>query len=307
MRETPVWALIALPLVLGVLAVGAAGLDAVVRAASAGQAGAWRLWDQPLREAVRVLGQQRRSTLAPDRLLGRIGVVTLPAAALLAGVVIPLGTTAVVEMQVGIVWFNAMEVAVWAALWLVGWGPNSAYSLIGGYRFLAQGLAYELPHMFALITVALGAGSLSMSEAARAQDGLWFAMWMPVAFVIYLVSALAMAFWGPLAHPVSADLAGGATVELSGPDRVVFLAGRYALLVVVAAAAVPLFLGGGAGPLLPAWAWSLVKTWAVLALLIWAGHRFPVLRMDRFMEAAWMVLIPASLVQLLVVSIAVLD
>jgi NADH-quinone oxidoreductase subunit H len=306
MRETPVWAVLALPVALGLLAYAAAAFDAMFRAAAAGHPGPLRAWDEPLRATARLLVQQRRTTLASDRLLARAGLVTLPAAALLAAVVIPIGTAAVADMQAGVVWFNAMEVAVWGAVWLVGWGSNSAYALVGGYRFLAQGLAYELPHMFALITASLGAGSLDLSRVAAAQDGLWFAVGMPVAFAVYLVSAVAMAFWGPLAHPVSGDLAGGAAVEPSGPDRLVFLAGRYALLAVAAAAAVPLFLGGAAGPLLPAPVWSLVKTLAVLAFLVWAGRRLPVLRMDRFMEFAWMVLIPATLLQMLAVGIAVL-
>lgn len=301
MPETPLWAVVALPVALGALAYSAAALDAAFqsppRAALA----------EPLRGTARLLVRQRRATLAADRMLARAGVLTLPVAVLLAAVVIPMGTVAVAEMRNGVVWFNAMEVAVWAAVWLVGWGTNSAYALVGGYRFLAQGLAYELPHMFALITAALGAGSLNLSQVAAAQHGLWFAVWMPVAFAVYLISALAMAFWGPLSHPVGGDLAGGAAVELSGPDRLVFLAGRYALLAVAAAAAVPLFLGGGGGPLLPPVVWSLVKTLAVLALLVWAGHRFPVVRMDRFMGVAWTVLIPATLLQMLVVAVVVLD
>ncbi|MFC6934693.1 NADH-quinone oxidoreductase subunit H [Actinomadura yumaensis] len=258
-------------------------------------------------EGVRLLVQQRRRTLAPDRLLTRIGVVALPLAAVLGAVVVPLGGRAVADLTVGVVWFNAMEVVVWGAVWLAGWGANSAYGLVGGYRFVAQGLAYELPHMFALITAALGAGSLRVDEIAHAQGGLWFAVWMPVAFAVYLLSAVAMAFWGPLGHPAGNDLAGGAAVELTGPDRLVFLAGRYLLLVVAAAMAVPLFLGGDGGPLLPGWLWTLLKTGAVLAVLVWSRQWLPALRMDRFMTAAWTVLIPATLLQMLVVGIVVLD
>jgi NADH-quinone oxidoreductase subunit H len=305
-ETTAAWTVVAMPILLLGLAVAAAALDSVLRAVAAGWPNPIRASAEPLRAAARSLIVQRRTTLAPDRLLTRIGVISLPAAALLAAVVVPLGTEPVLPLGVGVVWFNAMEVAVWGAVWLAGWGVNSAYPLIGGYRFIAQGLAYELPHMFALITAALGAGSLDLTEVAAAQDGLWFAVWMPVAFVVYLFSALAMAFWGPLSHPTAGDLAGGAAAELSGPDRLIFLAGRYMLLVVAAAVAVPLFLGGGAGPLLPAWAWSLVKTCAVLTALVWARHRLPVVRMDRFMELSWMVLIPAMLLQALVVAIVVL-
>ncbi|BBF99335.1 hypothetical protein Pdca_05450 [Pseudonocardia autotrophica] len=94
-------------------------------------------------------------------------------------------------------------------------------------------------------------------------------MLMPAAFVVYLLSAAAMAFWGPFDAPVARDTAGGAAAELSGVDRLLFAAGRRLLLVAAAAMAVPLFLGGGHGPWLPAWAWVGLKTTAVLAC--WSG------------------------------------
>ena len=77
-------------------------------------------------------------------------------------------------------------------------------------------------------------------------------------------------------------------------------AGRWLLLAAGAAMAVPLFLGGGAGPVLPAWAWSAIKTLAVLAVLTWGRRRLPVLRADRYAEFAWVVLIPLSICQALV-------
>ncbi|MFI0485233.1 NADH-quinone oxidoreductase subunit H [Actinomadura sp. 9N215] len=282
-------------LVLGVLAVGAASLNAAFAGRPA----------EPFHEVVRLLTLQRRVTARADLLLARIGVISLPVAAALAALVVPFGDRAAVDTSIGVVWFNAMEVVAWASVWLAGWGANSAYALVGGYRFIAQGLAYELPHMFALITAALAAHSLDLRAIGEAQDGLWYAVWMPVAFAVYLMSALAMAFWGPFGHPVGDDLAGGAALELPGPDRVLFLAGRYGLLTVSAAVAVPLFLGGGDGPLLPGWLWSGVKACAVLALLVWTRQRLPVLRMDRFMTVAWTVLIPATLLQMLVVGIVV--
>ncbi|GAA2417161.1 hypothetical protein GCM10010404_89620 [Nonomuraea africana] len=296
-EQTPVWSVIALPAVLAALALAAAVLDAVL--------GGFRA-SSPLGEVARLLVQQRRRTLLPDTLLLRIGVVSLVVAPVLAGIVIPLGDIAVADLAVGIVWFNAMEVCVWGSLWLTGWSVNSVYPLVGAYRFVAQGLAYELPHMFALITVGLGAGSLRMSDAVRAQQELWFVVWMPLAFLVYLISALAMAFWGPMGAPLGGDIAGGSRAELSGPDRLLFQSGRYVLLVVAAAAAVPLFLGGGAGPLLPSWLWALIKTAAVLGLLVWVRHRVPVVRMDRFTQCSWLVLIPVSLLQLLVVGVVVL-
>ncbi|WP_433573292.1 NADH-quinone oxidoreductase subunit H [Streptomyces sp. CA-251247] len=299
---TSVWSVLVLPGVLVLAAVCAASAEAALGTGPGGT----RRAGWPGREVLRLLVQQRRTTNASDQLLLRVGVTLLPVAAVLAGVVVPLGFTAVSDLPDGIVWFNAMEALAWAAVWLAGWGPNSALSLIGGYRFLAQGLAYEIPHMLAITTAALGAESLRVGAVVDAQAGLWFAVWMPVAFVIYLASALAMAFWGPFDQPVGSDAAGGAAAELSGVERVLFLGGRRLLLTVAAAAAVPLFLGGGHGPWLPGWAWTLLKTAAVLAVLMWARRRLPVLRMDRYMEVAWVVLTPLAVLQALVVALVVL-
>ncbi|GGZ59773.1 hypothetical protein GCM10010387_61930 [Streptomyces inusitatus] len=291
-EPAPPWAALVLPLALALVATALATADA----RSTG----------PGREVLRLLVQQRRITRAADVPLVRLATTLLPVAAVLAAAVLPLGFRPVSDLPDGIVWFNAMEALAWAAVWLAGWGPNSTLSLIGGYRFLAQGLAYELPHMLAITTAALGAQSLRVGAVADAQAGLWFAVWMPAAFGIYLLSALAMAFWGPFDQPVGRDTAGGAAAELSGVDRLVFLGGRRLLLVVAAAFSVPLFLGGGHGPLLPGWAWTLIKTAAVLGLLLWVRRRVPTVRTERYMELSWVVLTPLAVAQALVVAVVVL-
>lgn len=303
----PLWSVIVLLVLLAIAVWAVAAADVLVtgRAAGSGSGLAGAVLAPP-RTCARLLVEQRRRTVAADSVLWRLGIVMLPLAAVLAAAVLPLGERPVADLSVGIVWFNAMEVLAWAAVWMAGWGPNSALSLVGGYRFVAQGLAYELPHMFAIITAALGAGSLRITDIVAAQREVWFVLLMPAAFVVYLLSAAAMAFWGPFDAPVGRDIGGGAEAELSGVDRLLFTSGRLLLLVVAAAMAVPLFLGGGNGPVLPAWAWVAVKTTAVLALLVWARRRLPTLRMDRFTELAWVVLIPLVIAQALVVALVVL-
>ncbi|MFD5318863.1 NADH-quinone oxidoreductase subunit H [Streptomyces sp. NPDC127098] len=291
-EPAPLWWAVALPPALAL----AAGVTAALAGAGAGRRPA------PLRE----LARRRRHTVAADAGLRTLGAVLLPVAAVAAAVVLPFGFRSVSDLAVGVVWFNAMGALAWAAVWLAGWGANSALSLIGGYRFLAQGLAYEVPHMLALTTAALGAGSLRVGAVVEAQRGLWFVVWMPVAFAVFLLSAVAMAFVGPFDQPVGRDVAGGAAGELGGVDRLLFLGGRWLLLVVAAGMAVPLFLGGGHGPWLPAWCWTLVKTAAVLGALLWLRRLLPAVRMDRFTTVAWTVVTPLAVVQALWVSFVVL-
>ena len=298
----PGWAFAAVT-VLGVLVVVAAMLDGVLSARSSGGPGGGTGAVRPFGEAARLMRQRRRTTVQADSLLWRVGGAGLLVTAALMVTVVPLGRWTIFDLDVGVMWFNAMDVMVWALVWLTGWGANSAHSLVGGYRFLAHGLGYELPLMFALVAPAIAAESLNVGRVAAAQEGLWFVVWMPVAFVVYLLGVSAFSVWGPFAPALGSDVAGGVRAELSGVDRLVFETGRYALLAAGAAFAVPMFLGGGAGPLLPDWVWVLVKTMAVLSLLVWLRRRLPAFRPDRFMEVGWMVLLPAVLVQDLFVAV----
>lgn len=257
----------------------------------------------PLVETVRLMRQRRIRSVAADALLWRIGTAGLIVVAMLMVVVVPLGRWTVADLGVGVVWFNAMDVMVWALVWMAGWGANSAHALIGGYRFLAQALSYELPLMFALIAPAVAAGSLRVGDVVAAQGDLWFIVWMPVAFLVFCGSVVAFSVWGPFSSAAGSDIAGGVLAEVSGVDRLLLLAGRYALLAAGAAFAVPLFLGGGAGPFLPGWAWSLLKTLLVLAVLIAVRRRLPLIRPDRLAVPAWMVVLPVILAQVLVVSL----
>ena len=295
------WAVLAGILLCG-LAFFAVALDAALSARAQGTGGGW---GAPLGRAARLLRQRRRSTVAADTLLWRIGGAGMLVGAFLMIAVIPLGEWTLADLDVGVVWFNTVDVMVWALVWLAGWGANSAHGLVGGYRFLAHGLAYELPLMFALVAPAIAAGSLSVGEVAAAQDGVWFVVWMPVAFLVFLVGVTGFSVWGPFAPALAADIGGGVLAELSGVDRLVLQAGRYLFLTAGAAFSVPLFLGGGAGPVLPGWAWVLVKSVLVLAVLVWLRRRIPLLRPDRFMEIGWVVLLPAAVLQDLVVSLVV--
>lgn len=295
----PGWAVVALAILVG-LAVMAAALDGALSASTRGAArGALR----PFGEAARLMRQRRRTTVKADVLLWRVGGAGLFVTAALIIAVVPLGGRTIFDLDVGVMWFNAMDVLVWAFVWLLGWGANSAHSLVGGYRFLALALGYELPLMFALIAPAAAAGSLNVGRIAASQEGLWYVAWMPVAFLVYCVGVVAFSVSGPFATALGSDIAGGARAELSGADRLLVEVGRYALLAAGAAFAVPMFLGGGDGPALPGWSWTLLKTAALLAALVWLRRRLPAMRPDKFMEVGWLVLLPAVLAQDLVVAL----
>lgn len=298
-QVAPVWAVAAV--LLTVLAgVAGAVFEAVVQARSDGRRGGLLA---PVAETARLLRQPRRSLLSADVLLWRIGTAGLPVIAVLMAAVLPFGSWVIADLPVGLVWFNAMDVMVWAAVWLAGWGPNSAHAMIGGYRFLGLALGYELPLMFALTAPAVAAGSLRMADIVAGQETLWYVAWMPVAFVVFCAAVLAFSLHRPFDAPAGSDIAGGVLAEATGVDRLLLLAGRHMLLAVGSGFAVALFLGGGAGPFLPGWAWFLTKMLVLLGVLLVVRRRLGPLRPDQLMALAWLVVLPAVLLQLAVVAV----
>lgn len=100
---------------MGLLLVGgllAAAFDGVLRARIAGAATSSGLLT-PVAETARLLRQRRRTTLAADRPLWRIGAAGLVVVPLLMVAVIPLGGRVLFDSEVGVVWFNTADVIVW--------------------------------------------------------------------------------------------------------------------------------------------------------------------------------------------------
>jgi NADH-quinone oxidoreductase subunit H len=272
-------------------------------------AGRWTVRDAvvgPLRSAVLLMVQRRRTTERPDAPGWALGPALLTGLAAVALAMVPLGPQiAGADPSTGFVVFSAAIVFVMIAVFLHGWSPNSALAMHGAYRFGAQALSFQIPFLLAMLATALPAESLSIVDIVTAQEPLWNVVRQPLGLPLYLVVGLAVSFWGPLNLPDASDLAGGTSVEDSGVGRLLWKAARAAMLLAVAAMGAAGFLGGWWGPWLPGPAWVVVKTVTLLALLLAAGHLLPRIRVERFVLTAWVILIPLALANIFV-SAAVL-
>lgn len=293
--------------IAAVAAVIAAGtyLVAVLDTLFAGKVGGKRLGAGallgPARRGALLLLQRRTVTERPDAeawalappLLAGLGAVALTAIPLAPGL-------AIADVPSGIVLFGAALVQVMVAVFLHGWGSNSAFPLIGAFRMAAVGLSLGIPLSLVVIGAALPAESLSVGRIVASQADLWNVVRQPLGLPIYLVAGLGFAFWGPLNLPDAADIAGGTAAEASGPGLLVWRAARATVLLAVAALGAAAFLGGHFGPLLPGWLWTVVKTLGLTALLVGAGHLIGRPRMEVVVRSGWLVLLPLALVDVFV-------
>ncbi len=283
-------------------------LDGAVSARVAGRSRpGTALLVMPARRAARLLLQARTTTERPDAAAWAVATVALGTLAAGGLMVVPLSARgAVAEVADGIVLFGAAMALVMVAVFLHGWSPNSVFPMIGGYRFAAQALSYEMPLALVLIAVALPAQSLSVTAIVESQHGLWNVVRQPLGLPLYLIAATGVAFWGPLAIPDSADLGGGTAAESSGSELLAWRVARAAVLVTVSAMGAAAFLGGWWGPLLPGPVWVALKTTALVAIIVVAGHTLARVRLESFVVVAWVAFIPLALIDVFVSGILAL-
>jgi NADH-quinone oxidoreductase subunit H len=155
------------------------------------------------------------------------------------------------DINIGILFILGVSSLGLFGIVLGGWASNSHYSLIGALRSTAQLVSYETAAGLAIIGGLLLAGTLQIRSIVDAQQhyGVWFIFLAPVAFFIYLVASIAETNRAPFDLPeAESELVAGYMTEYSGFRWALYFLGEYANMIVVAAVATTLFLGGWLRP-----------------------------------------------------------
>lgn len=292
-------------------AYGVAVLERCIVAPGAGRAGV-RVLLQPFASAVRLFRAPNNLPLRPDGALFGTAPVTALVIVAMTAWVIPFGPdSAAGNPSVGLFYFVVLLGPVVVALANAGWSTNGKYGLIASMRAISHIIAYEVVMGFAILGPAMAAESLSIVSIVEAQQTMWYGIWQPLGLVLYLASALFTIYRPPFDTPLTPEIAGGALAEYSGPRLLLFRAALAALLFVVSAAGAAIYLGGWQRPpligwLLPGAAWMLLKSFALAALLLWAGRHSPRFGHERMLTFSWKVILPLSFVNLAFVGILIL-
>ncbi|WP_431047561.1 NADH-quinone oxidoreductase subunit NuoH [Streptomyces sp. P1-3] len=198
---------------------------------------------------------------------------------------------------------------------LAGWSSGSTYPLLGGLRSCAQMISYEIAMGLSFAAVFIYSGSMSTSAIVEAQQGRWYAVLLPVSFLIYIIAMIGEANRTPFDMPESeGDLVGGFNTEYSSIKFAMFMLAEYINMVTLSMVAATLFLGGWRAPwpISAFWTganhgwwpllWFLAKVSTLLFVFIWIRASVPRVRYDQFMKLGWKVLIPVSAVWVMLVA-----
>jgi NADH-quinone oxidoreductase subunit H len=270
-------------------------------------AGGFHGWAQLVADGVKFVQKEEVVPAAADRPVFRAAPIVALLPYLVVVLVLPLGPGLVGQaLDIGLFLVLAVVGVGVVAVLMAAWSSANKYSLLGGLRAAAQLLAYELPFVLAAASVAMAAGTLSLSGIVEAWQPWWLAWQLP-AMLVFLTAGIAELRRPPFDMPIAdSELVFGYMTEYTGLRFALFLLAEYVGIVVVAALTTVLFLGGWRGPFDAqlGWLWTLVKVLIVAFVIIWVRVTFPRLRADQLQRFCWLVLVPVSLAQL-VLTVAV--
>jgi len=292
--------------------------------------GPWGLL-QPLADGLKLILKEDIVPLKADKAVFLLAPIISVAAALVVLAVVPWGAAwaTISSVNIGLLFILAVSSVGVLGLVLAGWSSNSKYSLLGALRSSAQMVSYEVALGLSIIGALMFARTLSMTGIVEAQqaDGMWYVLFQPTGFLVYLISALGETNRAPFDLPeAESELVAGYHTEYSGFRWALFMMAEYAAIIITSSVAVTLFLGGWTGlgwlsNLISGWSWThsiispenlqvilsifafVAKLFAVIYVYMWIRWTWPRYRYDQLMELGWKWMIPAGLANIVLTGI----
>nr|YP_009185891.1 NADH dehydrogenase subunit 1 [Myrmecocephalus concinnus]ALO70717.1 NADH deshydrogenase subunit 1 [Myrmecocephalus concinnus] len=183
----------------------------------------------------------------------------------------------------GVLFFLCLSSMSVYTIMIAGWSSNSAYSLLGGLRSVAQTISYEVSLSLILLSYLFLILSLNLMDLMIYQSNLWFFfLYMPLS-MIWIISSLAETNRTPFDFAEGeSELVSGFNVEYSsGGFALIFLA-EYASILFMSMMCIMLFMGADF------YNWMFfVKLSFMSFFWIWVRGTLPRFRYDKLMYLAW--------------------
>jgi NADH-quinone oxidoreductase subunit H len=279
------------------------------------RAGPWGLL-QPVADGIKLLFKEELVPNKADKILFNLAPIITVVPALILLAVIPMGPDILGMsigladgINVGILYIMAIaSIAVYGIV-IAGWASNNKYALLGGLRATAQMVSYELTLGLSFIGPVLIANSLSLREIVLAQKSIWFLIYQPIGFLLFLLASIAEVNRAPFdMAEAEQELVAGYHVEYSGMKFALFFMAEYGKMIVISFIGATLFLGGYWGPFvdkvpLLGPVYLFLKVGVMLYFLVWLRATFPRIRYDRLMAFGWKIMLPVALLNVVITAV----
>ena len=276
---------------------------------------------QPFADIIKLVIKEDITPAGADKLLYNLGPVLAIASVIILWAILPLSSRIFgVDLNVAVLYLVAAGALGTLSIIVGGWASNNKYALLGAFRMVANMASYEIPMVVVLLIPTILANSMSVQDITVAQSGMWFAILSPLAFIIFLISAIAELGRSPFdLNEAESEIVAGFHIEYTGMKFGLFYAGELLHAFTFGGFIAVLFFGGYGGffglenigffswlnnPFVQAVVF-LVKAMFGYWVIMWVKYSMPRIRIDHMLAFNWKFLTPLALVVL--VNTAVLS
>jgi len=273
---------------------------------------------QLVADAIKLFTKEAIIPANADKTLFMLAPIFLMGSVFLMLVAIPMGAVFIngqeypivaTEMDISILYIEAVSTISVFGAFLVAYGSNNKYGLLGAFRNFARMIGYEVPLGITVISVAIMAGSLNIVEVAQAQSPIWFIFLQPLGFFVFFVALMADMGRLPFDQNESEEeLTAGWITEVSSMGMGFPFFAEYIHMILGSFLIVLFFLGGWnlpgfvtsnliLGLILPT-LFLLLKVALVILFIIMIRWAVPRYRIDQVVDLSWKKLLPLSLLNL---------
>jgi len=279
----------------------------------------WQGLLQTMADALKLVSKELTGTIKADKFLYNLAPYFVIVTALMAMSLFPFSKEfQAFDINIGIFFLIAISSIGVIGILLAGWSSNNKFALIGAMRSGVQTISYELSVGLSLLTMVLMTGSLQLSEIVEVQKNGWLIVQghIPavIAFCIYMIAGTAETNRAPFdLVEAESELGAGFHTEYSGMKFAYFFLAEFINMFIIAAIATTVFFGAYLSPFgitdnipLLGVFWFLIKTLAIILLMMWFRWTFPRLRIDQLLVLEWKYLLPLNLMNLIIMALMVL-
>lgn len=273
---------------------------------------------QTMADALKLVSKELTGTTRADKFLYNLAPYFVICTALMALSVIPFATNIqAFDINIGVFFLIAVSSIGVIGILLGGWASNNKFALIGAMRSGVQTISYELSVGLSLLTMILLTESLQLSAIVEVQKEGWLIIQghIPavIAFMIFMISGTAETNRAPFDMvEAESELGAGFHTEYSGMKFAYFFLAEFINMFLISAIATTVFFGAWLSPFgitesIP-WLgvfWFMLKTMALVFLMMWFRWTFPRLRVDQLLTLEWKYLLPINLVNIVLMALMV--
>jgi len=275
---------------------------------------------QPFPDIIKLIIKEDITPDGADKVVYNMAPVLSAMSVIVLWAVFPLAARVYgTDLNVAVLYLIAAGAIGTLAVIMAGWSSNNKYALLGAFRSVATMISFEIPLVVALMIPVVLTGSMSLKTISEAQiSGVPFVLIAPLAFIVFLVSAIAELGRSPFdLNEGESEIVSGFHIEYSGMKFGWFYAGELLHAYTMGGLMGILFFGGWGWFGLEKISWlswldspffgavsvlgkALVGYW----IIMWIKYTVPRIRIDHMLAFNWKFLTPLSFALLMVMAVS---